>query len=230
VDNPWLEENVINNHGPLGTLYPKLEYIMEGDTPSFLGLINNGLGSHISPAYGGWGGRYSLYRSYAETRPIWTNNQESRDTVMAEKGKTYTSDQATIWRWREHFQYDFAARMDWCVADAYAKANHNPIAIMNGDKTKDVIELKARSGEEIELSAGGSRDPDGHRVETTWFVYREAGTHDGEVKLAAASGEKTGFVAPKVEKRATVHVILQLKDTGTPNLYSYRRAIVTIEP
>ena len=30
VDNPWLEENVIQNHGPLGALYPKLEYIMEG--------------------------------------------------------------------------------------------------------------------------------------------------------------------------------------------------------
>ncbi len=44
VDNPWLEEHIINNHGPLGALYPPLKYIMEGDTPSFLGLINNGLG------------------------------------------------------------------------------------------------------------------------------------------------------------------------------------------
>jgi hypothetical protein len=120
--------------------------------------------------------------------------------------------------------------MDWCVADGYAKANHNPTAILNGDRTKDLIELRARPGEEIELSAEGSRDPDGHRIETTWLVYREAGTHDGEVKLAAASGERTGFVAPKVKKRATVHVILQLKDDGAPSLYSYRRAIVTIEP
>lgn len=70
VDNPWLEENIIRNHGPLGALYPRLEYIMEGDTPSFLGLINNGLGWHVSPAYGGWGGRYALYRAYGETRPI----------------------------------------------------------------------------------------------------------------------------------------------------------------
>lgn len=35
VDNPWLIEHIITNHGPLGGLYPKLEYIMEGDTPSF---------------------------------------------------------------------------------------------------------------------------------------------------------------------------------------------------
>ena len=58
VDNPWLEEHVIKNHGPLGALYPKLAYIMEGDTPAFLGLVNNGLGGAVSPAYGGWGGRY----------------------------------------------------------------------------------------------------------------------------------------------------------------------------
>ncbi len=116
VDNPWLEENVIRNYGPLGSLYPKLVYIMEGDTPTFLGLIDNGLGWASSPAYGGWGGRYVLYQGYAESYPIWTNNQMSRDTVTAEDGRTYTSDQATLWRWREHFQQDFAARMDWCVA------------------------------------------------------------------------------------------------------------------
>ncbi|MBM4092048.1 MAG: DUF1593 domain-containing protein, partial [Planctomycetes bacterium] len=94
VDNPWLEENVIKNHGPLGALYPKLAYIMEGDTPSFLGLIGNGLAWSASPAYGGWGGRYVLYQSYAETRPIWTDNLDNRDTVEVE-GKLHTSNQAT---------------------------------------------------------------------------------------------------------------------------------------
>lgn len=28
VDNPWLQQNVIEGHGPLGALYPKLAYIM----------------------------------------------------------------------------------------------------------------------------------------------------------------------------------------------------------
>ena len=36
--------------GPLGAHYPRYMFIMEGDTPSFLGLINNGLGSAMSPA------------------------------------------------------------------------------------------------------------------------------------------------------------------------------------
>jgi hypothetical protein len=230
VANPWLEENIINNHGPLGALYPKVAYIMEGDTPSFLGLINNGLGWHLSPAYGGWGGRYALYQAYGETRPIWTNNHDSRDTVTADNGQTECTDPATIWRWREHFQHDFAARMDWCVADDFKKANHNPVAVLNGDTTKHVLELTAKPGETVTFSSAGSKDPDGDTFRASWFVYREAGTFNGEVKLSAATGEQTSLVAPKVKQPATVHLILQLEDSGTPSLFAYRRAIITIKP
>ncbi len=120
------KQNVIRNHGPLGALYPRLAYIMEGDTPSFLGLIGNGLGWTVSPSYGGWGGRYSLYTSHGETRPIWTNNEDSRDTVVIEGAGTFTSEQATIWRWREHFQHDFAARMDWCIAEYVRESQSQP--------------------------------------------------------------------------------------------------------
>ena len=230
VDNPWLEENIIKNHGPLGALYPKLEYIMEGDTPSFLGLINNGLGWHVSPAYGGWGGRYALYQAYGETRPIWTNNQDSRDTVTADNGQTECTDMATIWRWREHFQHDFAVRLDWCVADDFKMANHNPIAVLNGDTTKRVLEITAKPGETIKLSRAGSRDPDEHELATSWFVYREAGSFTGEVQLTNATGESTSFVAPTVKQPETIHVILQLADAGTPSLFACRRAVVTVNP
>ena len=230
VGNPWLQEHVIDNHGPLGALYPKHKYIMEGDTPAFLGLIDNGLGWHVSPEYGGWGGRYVRYRCYGETRPIWTNSDKSRDTVTADDGRAYTSDQATVWRWREHFQHDFAARMDWCVAGEYRGANHNPVAVLNGDASKRVVELRARAGETVRLSAAGSGDPDGDRLTTTWFVYREAGSYAGQVGLAAAAGGETSFAAPAVDRPRTVHVILQVADGGSPSLFSYRRAVVTIEP
>jgi hypothetical protein len=230
VDNPWLEANVMRNHGALGELYPKLAYIMEGDTPSFLGLINNGLGWAVSPAYGGWGGRYAFYQPRGETRPIWTNNQDSRDLVTAENGQTQCTDMATIWRWRQHFQHDFAARMDWCVATTYRQANHNPIAILNGDTSKRVIEMNVKAGETVKLSSKGSKDPDDQLFSVSWWVYAEAGTYTGEIKLGTLKGEETSFVAPKLDKSATVHVIMQVQDEGTPSLFAYRRAIVTIEP
>ena len=226
VDNPWLKENIIENHGPLGALYPPLEYIMEGDTPSFLNLINNGLGSHLDPSYGGWGGRYQLEQTYAETRPIWTN---SRDRVQARDGSWHTAAQATIWRWREAFQYDFAARMDWCIADDYKKANHNPIAALNGDSSKRVTAIAARPGETVELSADGTSDPDCNTLTVNWFIYKEAGTFDGDVSLKVTKN-KASLVAPEVKQPATIHVVLQVRDNGSPNLFAYRRAVITVTP
>jgi len=229
VDNPWLEENIIKNHGPLGALYPRLEYIMEGDTPSFFNLINNGLGSHLSPAYGGWGGRYVLHQSYGETRPIWTNVRGARDTVVADDGKAYTSAQATIWRWREAYQHDFAARMDWCVAESFEKANHNPIAVLLGDKSKAMAMIQVASGQQVNLSAAGTTDPDGDDLSYHWFVYKEAGTFNGDVTIENSDTAEAAFEAPKVKEPVSLHIILEVKDNGRPRLYSYRRLIVTIE-
>ena len=132
----WVNANV-RAKGPLGKLYPYPCCIHEGDTPSFLGLIDNGLASAMSPAFGGWGGRYVWRQPRGEPRPFWTQggdsypgNDSSRDTVTVE-GRAYTSDQATIWRWRTAFQNDFAARMDWTIAER-AQANHNPTVVVNG--------------------------------------------------------------------------------------------------
>lgn len=239
VDNPWLKMNVIENHGPLGALYPLAAYIMEGDTPSFLGLISNGLGWHISPGYGGWGGRYCLYRPWGERRALWTDWHESRDTVTSdENGRTETSNHATVWRWREHFQNDFAARMDWCVADDFKKANHNPVAVLNGDKTRNVLEITAKPGDTVKLSSEGSSDPDGNDVETRWWIYEEAGTlRDSRTRsfpksttLSATNGIATSLVVPKASRPQTIHIIMETRDSGTPKLWAYRRAIIRIEP
>ncbi len=227
VDNPWLERNIINGHGALGVLYPKLTYIMEGDTPSFLNLIDNGLAAEVDPSWGGWGGRYVLNRSYAETRPIYTN---ARDTVRAEDGSVQTTAPATIWRWREAFQYDFAARMDWCVARRFADANHNPKVVLNGVPGTQAVFLSARSGETVALSAEGTTDPDGNVVDMSWVVYREAGTCEGETRHSAAAGPTTSLVAPTPKEPCTLHVILQARDNGEPRLSAYRRAIITVNP
>src|SRR5688572_13555851 len=58
TSNAWLAENIQQGHGPLGVMYPDVAYGMEGDSPSFLYLIPNGLNTPEHPEYGGWGGRY----------------------------------------------------------------------------------------------------------------------------------------------------------------------------
>jgi hypothetical protein len=229
VDNPWLEEHVIKNHGPLGALYPRFSYIMEGDTPSFLGLVQNGLGWEVSPGYGGWGGRYVFYRPSGENRAIWTNNAESRDTVVVGDGSNVTSDPATIWRWREHYQHDFEARMNWCIADSFGKANHNPRPALNHDLTKNVLTLKAKSGTRVSLSAEGTTDPDGDSVRVTWWIYPEAGTIRNAT-LTVAEGLQTVVKLPVITEPGTVHVILQAEDSGEPHLFAYRRTVIEVAP
>lgn len=224
VDNPWLAENIRENHGPLGAHYLKFDYIMEGDTPSFLGLINNGLGWYISPAYGGWGGRYDHYRSYAEKGKIWTSSVNTLDEITLPDGRKEASNQSTIWRWREAYQNDFAARMDWNVTD-YKSANHNPILTLNGNSGKSIARAAVKAGEKVVLSAKGSSDPDGQELSYNWFIYHEAGSFSGSVELTNSTPEEISFLMPELKNGQELHIILEVKDSGTPALFSYRRVI-----
>jgi len=226
VSNAWLSTNVRTGHGALGQLYPQWKYIMEGDTPAFLGLVDNGLGSSLGPGYGGWGGRYALTTPTGESRPIWT---DSPDTFAYAPGKSATSNQTTIWRFRPDYQYDFAARMDWCVASTFSAANHNPVPKLNDDPTKAVMRVKARAGDTVPLSAMGTSDPDGNSVSVHWYIYPEAGTAVPGAMLSASEGLTTELNL-KAGTTGTVHVILDAKDNGTPPLSAYRRVVVDVTP
>jgi hypothetical protein len=240
VGNRWLRENIIENHGPLGAEYPKSDYIMEGDTPSFLSLINNGLNVAERPDFGGWGGRYELYiphfRPYLrydyhqpEVRPIWTDAQ---DEVTGPDGSIHISNHATIWRWRQAYQNDFAARMDWTIKP-YNEANHPPVARIAGEN-----EITIRVGESVTLDASESSDPDGDELRFQWIHYPEAGTYwhwRGNRGVVIENGN-TPVMTLRIPKEVeitrphTTHIILQVTDTGTPALARYLRVIVNVLP
>ena len=141
--------------------------IHEGDTPSFLGLINNGLASFMSPSVWRLGRALRLARHYGETRPSWTQGGDSfpgrdnsRDTVRGVDGRTYTADQATIRRWRTAFQHDFAARMDWTVMDPWWRTT-TP-SVVNGGPGSAPMRVDATRRVPLVMDAAGTRDPDGN--------------------------------------------------------------------
>lgn len=234
VDNPWLDEH-IRRKGPLGAQYPQVKYMMEGDSPSFLFLVNNGLGDPEHPNWGSWGGRYELYTpptqkwfSEPETRPIWT---DAVDEVLGVDGNWHTSNKATIWRWRSAFQNDFASRMDWTVKP-YTEANHPPVV-----KLAHPDRLTAKPGSRVELSAEGSSDPDGNALSYQWFYYGEAGSFTmsdarsgAALKIESADQPKARFVVPtqRVFRNGTIHIILAVTDNGSPQLTRYRRVIIDV--
>ena len=238
VSNEWLDRNV-RHKGPLGAVYPHWEFMMEGDSPSFLGLIDNGLNVPERLDWGGWGGRYELYQPKTEkwflepeTRPIWTNVQ---DEVLGRDGEWHTTNHATIWRWREAYQNDFAARMDWTIKP-YAEANHPPVV-----KLDHPNHLTARIGERVDLSATASTDPDGDALSYQWFCYEEPGTRRMSNSRTGVKHDIVGFdqaQAHLVVKSArvmppgtgTMHIILAVTDHGTPRLTRYQRVIIDVVP
>jgi hypothetical protein len=251
ISNEWLAEHIQQDHGPLGAMYPDVAYGMEGDTPSWLSLIPNGLNAPEHPDWGGWGGRYELYQPdppantnprftggvpiEAETRPIWTNAEDTytpriqnpygrairRDTL------TVTDNKVTLWRWRDDFQHDFAARMDWCILP-FDEANHPPVPALGHPD-----ELTVRSGEIFSLDASGTRDPDGDNLSYWWFQYLEAGSYPEQVRFGPYAENLYNMhtiVAPEVDSPQTVHFILKVSDKGSPVLSRYKRVIVTVIP
>ncbi|UHG94106.1 nucleoside hydrolase-like domain-containing protein [Spirosoma oryzicola] len=241
ISDSWLAEHIQQGHGPLGAAYPDVAYGMEGDSPAFMGLIPNGLNEPEKPSYGGWGGRYKLYtpafsqttpafvrpnwpKDEPETRPFWTN---AADSVVSDLDKkTYQTNQVTIWRWRQEFQNDFAARMDWCTKP-YTAANHPPVpALAHADH------LTVKSGQVFHVNAAGTTDPDGDSMSYRWFYYPEAGTYTGPISFRPYSHKLYDLpvTAPAVDKPQTVHFILKVTDKGAPALTRYKRVIVDIIP
>jgi hypothetical protein len=247
ISNNWLAQNIQQGHGPLGAVYPDVAYGMEGDTPSWLSLIPNGLNEAEHPDWGGWGGRYELYKPdlttlrkggsgvpfEPETREIWTNAIDSYTPyIYNEYGRTvqkdtvsFSNNKVTLWRWRDDIQNDFAARMDWCIK-SYKEANHPPVPALGHPE-----QITVKTGQGFGLDASGTTDPDGDNLSYLWFHYPEAGSYNKMIKIASAENARGVYViAPEVEKNETAHFILKVTDKGKPQLSRYKRVIVTITP
>ena len=225
--------------------YSKYDFISEGDSPSFLYLINNGLRSLENPTYGGWGGRFGV-----TSDKLWQNNVLDYDPYTNQYEGEYS-----LMRWFDDIQNDFAARADWCIAKTYKDANHAPSLTV-----REGVDLKLAPGEKITLHANGL-DPDGNKLSYKWWHYGEADTYeDSKVaknepvenkiqglllsvtrKIAYGEGvdnivlygsdtDTVTFNVPKDAKSGdTIHIIAEVKDDGKFNLKHYQRVIITVK-
>ena len=182
----WIKEHIQIGH--LGSAYPDYLFIPEGDTPTFLYLIQNGLGSPEHPGWGSWGGRYLLTDT---TQASGLHYTDAVDRVVGQDGqKVYMSNHATIWRWRDAFQNDFAARMRWTLTADIKAANHAPVVIVNGcSPGPEPVMLEAEAGTEIMLDASQSYDPDGDRLSFCWLHYKDVTATQWWVDAEVASVE-----------------------------------------
>jgi len=234
----WVANN-IRNHGPLGKLYPERKWKYEGDTPAFLYLLHIGLNDPEEMTHGSWCGRFNPVKTKnpgAFQKKYREAQKKFRDFAMFTeapdswryKSETYNSTYAGLFRWRQAFQSDFAARMDWCLK-SFDEANHPPKVVLNGGKSPEVMEVKAMAGEVVKLDATGTSDPDKDKLNYVWVYYPEPGTYSGNVNVNDTNAAKTSFETPKDASGTTIHILLTVTDDGNPPLTRYRRIIVNIE-
>lgn len=244
MEKSWIKENI--QIGPLGSAYPDYLFIPEGDTPTFLYLIQNGLGVPECPDYGSWGGRYA--RTDISSDGLNSNHYSDAVDRVKVNDRTYTSNHATIWRWRDAFQNDFAARIKWSMEPDFAKANHHPVITINDFKGLAPVRIDAEAGSKVILDASGTYDPDGSKLTFRWWHYHEPSATQWWVEAEVAEigiknlddeGRKVEVTLPPPDKCAVelmsrkpvaqgqlLHLMLEVTDDGAPILTSYRRVLI----
>ncbi|CDK26055.1 unnamed protein product [Kuraishia capsulata CBS 1993] len=243
VSKEWLQRNI--QVGPLGKAYPEYMFNMEGDTPSLLHIIPNGLNDPDAPRHGGWGGRYDL----VDISGRFNLYGGVTDHVVGQDGELFCSDKATIWRWRDAYQNDFAARMQWTIKP-FEKANHAPVAVVNGTDSVKPLELFVAAGSRVYLDASESYDIDGDsKLDFNWFHYRDVTLTQSNIMEVAEieidkSGSKASFDVPDFQTACfnpfgiflgedhckSYHIILEVTDSGSPPLKGYKRIILRTHP
>lgn len=238
------EQRGTQDYLTLNPSYQKYDFVSEGDTPSFLYLIDTGLRSMEDPTYGGWGGRFG-----ETNKKLYQNSVLDYDPYTGQYEASYT-----LTRWFVAMQNDFAARVNWTLTDDESKVNHAPTV-----SVKEGIDLTAMAGEKVTLTAVG-KDQDDDKLSYRWWNYAEAGTYqpvkvtqqeqvqemqglqmditrapeDGEnvkgIKITGAKKAQMSFTVPKDAKKGdTIHMIVEVTDDQEVPLTHYQRVIITVK-
>lgn len=231
-ESAWLNQNELGKQswakyqaqiqlrGELGKNYPNFLWGVEGDTPSFLNCMPNGLNDPDDPHQVGWGGAHWFGMSPDSITPAWTNWEQP----MKDLSDGY-----------EHLFYpdefnDFAARMQWAAAGV---GNHNPVAVSaHGDNGRWPVRHSVRAGESIRLDMSQSYDADGDSLSFDWMQQDILDGSTEQVFIQPAEEFRSAVVdvsIPKSLSGKTVHVICTVRDNGPFRLVNYKRFIINVD-
>jgi hypothetical protein len=186
-------------------------FLGEGDTFTFLNILDNGLRAYEDPGFGGWSGRKRAQErntSFQFSDSLSFMALMRRDTVIP--------------NFLPEVQNSFAARMKWSVSPEFQDANHEPVADIKGS-----LNINAQPVERIKLRATVI-DPDGDTVTVKWWQFR-TGTYPGHITFSNNESVSTEVIIPSdAVTGQTIHLILEATDNGSPALKSYQRIIVTV--
>jgi hypothetical protein len=210
--------------------HPKGEFLAEGDTGTFLSLLDNGLE--------GWRQENRRNPTVYQTAGATSSNPFGGGAPVAgagaaggargpgaapgTPGRGASAGPRQPARFLRPLMHDLAERMTWAVTPKYADANHYPTVTLKNPR------VSAKPGEVVTLSAT-NKDPDGDKVSVKWWRFDNNGTYTGAVTLDVADGPTTTFRIPADAKPGdTIHIIAEANDDGMLSLTRYARAVVTV--
>lgn len=196
------------------------DMISEGDSPSFLYLVDRGLRSLEDPTWGGWGGRFmrNPRNEFNPEADVWQSTAD--DDCGTVLGTSYQFS-----RWIPDFMSEFAVRASWCVEAEDARVNHAPVLEVEGG-----VDVEAEPGSGVELAVSAS-DPDGDTVDITWWRYHEADRYPGGVSLDPDGAACKVLVPADARPGDTIHVICRASDESAHAdgyLCAYARIVITV--
>ena len=202
--------------------HPKGEFLAEGDTGTFLSLLDNGLEgwrqeNRRNPATYQTAGGTTIVPFGAGGVPAAAGVRAAR-----EGGRGVNAGPRQPSRFLRPLMNELAARMTWAVTSRYDDANHYPTITLKNARPS------GKPGEVVSLSAI-TKDPDDDKVSVTWWRFENNGTYPGPVMLDSAEGPTTSFRIPADAKPGdTIHIIAEANDDGKLPLTRYARSVVTV--
>jgi hypothetical protein len=209
--SPVMRREEVNGHGPMSEIYDNGG---EGDTPAFLYLLSSvlGLNNPENPGHGSWG---NIFYPMGDDFPSGYYH-------------TCFNDRKELERWIPDAKKSFLNRLQWSVKEP-GEVNQEPVAVVNGDRTNRILTVQARPGEEIRLNASGSHDPDDDEITFRWFRYDEADSYAGDFEIEQSTQAVQNFVVPSDLGDGDIHLVLEVRDNGIPDLVAYRRVIIQLK-
>ncbi|MEC8683330.1 MAG: hypothetical protein VXX80_06570 [Bacteroidota bacterium] len=93
---------------------------------------------------------------------------------------------------------------------------------------KSALSVRTKAGATLKLDASQSIDPDGDQLHFNWWHYNEADTYSGKTITGSKKSKFIFKIPHDVEIGDTLHIICEVKDSGTPVLTRYKRILVII--